>query len=206
MQREKRYKQQGVALGLSKQPLPPPSVYNVLVSVMKIGQYPPLSVSLPIALAKNLGPDAAALYRKGLQCRNSGFGLAAVGYFRRVVEDKTNELIEVATKLAESHSVDVDTVTRMRAAANSTEYTRYEDKLKIAATVFPDSLKVDNMNPLKVLFGLVSKGIHSLSEAECIEIADETTDVFDFIFTNLRAQVEDRKAFANKVKKLSLYS
>lgn len=206
MQREKRYQQHGVGSGLSKQPVPPPSVYNVVVGVMKVGQYPPPVVSLPTALSKNLGPDAAALYRKGLQCRNYGFGLAAVGYFRRVVEDKTNELIEVAAKLAESHNVDVGTIAKMRAATNLTQYTPYEDKLRIAATVFPDSLKVDGMNPLKLLFGLVSKGLHSLSEAECIEIADETTDVFDFIFTNLRAQVDDRKAFATKVKKLSLGS
>jgi hypothetical protein len=179
-----------------------PSVASVLVGVMKLGQYPEPSVALPKALEKNLGKDAAVLYRKGLVSRNSGFGLAAAVYMRRVVEDKTNELIEVAAQLAESHNVDAVTVAEMRATANSTEYTPYEDKLKIAATVFPDSLKVGSMNPLKTLYNLVSKGIHGLNESECIEIADQTTDVFDFIFTNLRAEVTDRKAFAEKVRKL----
>ena len=205
MKHEERAMGRPMATGLSKSGLPPLATFQAVVGVMKIGEYPPPSVALPPALSKNLGPDAAALYRKGLQCRNNGFGLAAVGYIRRVVEDKTNELIEVAAALAESHGVDAALVAKMRQAASSIEYTRYEDKLQFAATVFPDSLKVGSINPLGTLYGLVSKGIHGLNEAQCIEIADQTTGVFDFIFTNLRAEVADRKAFADKVKKLSAY-
>ena len=81
--------------------LPPLAPYQAVVGVMKIGQYPAPSVALPPALSKNLGPDAAELSRKGLQCRNNGYGLAAVSYIHQVVEDKTNELIEVAAKLAD---------------------------------------------------------------------------------------------------------
>ena len=183
--------------------LPPLAPYQAVVGVMKVGQYPAPSVALPPALSKNLGPDAAELYRKGLQCRNNGYGLAAVSYIRRVVEDKTNELIEVAAKLAESHGEGTAVVAKIRDVANSAEYTAYEEKLKIAATVFPDSLKVGDINPLKALYGLVSRGVHALNEAECIAVADQTVEVFDYIFTNLRADVANRKAFAEKIKKWS---
>src|SRR6185312_5329500 len=80
----------------------PPSQHKVLVEVVKVGQYPEPSVKISKALSNNLGKDASELYRKALICRNNGFGLAAVGYMRRVVEDKTNELIEIAATLAES--------------------------------------------------------------------------------------------------------
>lgn len=167
--------------GLGLMP-PPPGTHNVLVSVMKIGQYPEPAVEVPKGVSKNLGKDADSLYKKALICRNHGFGLAAVGYMRRVVEDKTNELIEIAARLAESHNVDAAVVSKMREAADSTEYTTYEDKLKFAATVFPDNLKVGGANPLNVLYGLVSKGLHGLGEPECIAIADETRDVFEYVF------------------------
>ena len=187
--------------GLGLMP-PPSSTQNVLVGVMKIGQYPEPAVEVPKGVSKNLGKDAAGLYRKALICRNHGFGLAAVGYMRRVVEDKTNELIEIAAKLAESHNVDAAVVSKMREAADSTEYTTYVGKLKFAATVFPDNLKVGGANPLNVLYGLVSKGLHGLGEPECIAIADETRDVFEYVFEKLQAEVDDRKAFMDKVKKL----
>jgi translation elongation factor EF-1beta len=129
-------------------PPPKPNKQNVLVGVVKIGQYPEPAVEIPRSVSKKLGKEATGLYRKALICRNQGFGLAAVGYMRRVVEDKTNELIEIAAKLAESHGVDPTAVSKMRQAADSTKYTTYEKKLEFAATVFPESLKVGGANPL----------------------------------------------------------
>jgi hypothetical protein len=180
-----------------------PSTRKVLVEVMKVGQYPPISIAIPKALEANLGHDAAELYKKALISRNNGYGLAAAVYTRRVVEDKTNELIQVVADLAESHNVDSDIVAKIRAAGDSAVYLPYEEKLKIAGAVFPDSLKVGSINPLKSLYGLVSEAIHGLSEDECIEIADQTAFVFDYVFTNLKAQTSDRKTFADHVKKLT---
>jgi hypothetical protein len=64
-------------------------------------------------------------------------------YIRRIVEDKTNELIEVAAKLAESYSVEPQIVTAMRAAI--TERTTYDEKLKLAGAVLPDAIKVEGL-------------------------------------------------------------
>ena len=69
--------------------------------------------------------------------------------------------------------------------------------------MFPDNLKVGDINPLKTLYGLVRRGIHGLDEEQCIAVADQTVEVFDYIFTNLRADVANRKAFAEKIKKWS---
>lgn len=88
---------------------------------------------------------------------------------------------------------------KIRAAA--TERTTYDQKLKIAATVLPETLLIDGVNPLAELYSLVSEGVHGLSEEECIAVADETTSVFEFIFTNLRAQMQARQGFVEKVKK-----
>ena len=181
----------------------PPSSVSVLVKVSKIGQYPPLSIKISNALQKSLGREDATLYRKALITRNEGHGLAAVGYIRRVVEDKTNDLIEFAAQIAEARNIDTAIVEKIRASAKSDEYTPYEEKLKIASTVFPNSLKVGDINPLQVLWKLVSKGFHGLSEAECVEIADQTLDVFEHMFTKLKAEVDNDKIFAEKIKRMS---
>jgi hypothetical protein len=182
---------------------PQPTTENVIIQVMKVGQYPEPSIELPDALEKNLGKDSAALYKKALICRNNGYGLASAAYMRRVVEDKTNELIEVVAKFAEAHGVEAKKVEEIRAAANSAgEYTRYEDKLKIAGAVFPESLKVGGKNPLFSLFKLVSEGIHGKSEEECVKVAEDTDAVFQYVFTNLKAETEIRKAFIEKMKEL----
>jgi hypothetical protein len=177
----------------------PGSTTYVTSKIQKIGQAPALSVSIPRSLEKNLGEASASLYKKSLICRNEGYGLAAVTYIRRVVEDKTDELIEVVSQLAESHNVDSEVIKKIRAA--KTERTSYDDKLKIAATVLPESLVIDGVNPLGELYSLVSAGVHDLSEEDCISVADETKSVFEFTFTNLRAQTKVRQDFVSKVKK-----
>jgi hypothetical protein len=175
------------------------STTTVAIKFQKIGQFPALSIDVPKGLQPNLGEEGIGLYKKALINRNSGFGLGAVTYIRRVVEDKTNELIEVAAKLAESHHVGANIVESIRAAA--TERTTYDQKLKIAATVLPEALLIEGVNPLGELYNLVSEGVHGLSEEQCIAVADETTSVFEFIFTNLRAQTQARQGFVEKVTK-----
>jgi len=172
-----------------------------IAQVQKIGQFPPLSIAIPKALQKNLGVSSTDLYKKSLISRNTNFGLGAVTYIRRVVQDKTDELIEVVAKLAEAHNVEPEVVNNIRAVKK--ERTTYEAKLKIAATVVPSSLVVDGANPLAVLYDLVSAGIPDLTEEQCTALADETKSVFEFTFTHLRAEIKVREDFVASVKKLT---
>lgn len=174
--------------------------HYVSAQIQKVGQFPPLSIDIPKLLEKNLGGTDAALYKKALTCRNRDYGLGAVSYIRRVVEDKTEELIEVVAELAESHKIDPKTVAAIRAA--KVQKTTYDEKLRIASAVIPESLLIEGVNPLEVLYGLVSAGLHDLSEEKCIEIADEGKAAFEYTFANLRAETDGRKDFANSIKKL----
>lgn len=182
---------------------PPPPLIDVVVEVMKVGQYPKPSIEIPPALEKNLGKESADCYKRALICRNTGFGLAATGYMRRVVEDKTNELIEIVANHAELNGIDPAIVAKIRKAADSNAgYTPYDQKLELASGVFPDSLMVGNINPLQKLYSLVSEGIHGKSEEQCVEIANNTDAVFQYLFTNLKAQTDTRREFMEKLKKL----
>jgi len=203
MQKKQTVTRPRLATGFSNRPPPPPTMVEITSHVMKVGQYPAPTVVLPKDLEDNLGQDAAKFYRRALVCRNTGFGLAAATYIRRVVEDKTNELIELAAQLAESHQLDTVAVAEIRKAADSSVYTRFEDKLKYASTVFPDALLVGTQNPLSTLYSLVSKGIHGLSEEECLVIADDTVEVFAYVFAKLRAEMTDRKKFLERMKRLN---
>ena len=102
MQYENQMVSAGIASGLSNTPQSPPSQASVLVRVMKVGQFPRPSIAIDKSLERNLGEASAALYKKGLISKNMGYGLAAASYIRRVVEDKTNELIDISATLAES--------------------------------------------------------------------------------------------------------
>ncbi|MGC1256456.1 MAG: hypothetical protein WA867_12930, partial [Candidatus Acidiferrales bacterium] len=100
---------------------------------MKVGQSPAQTASIPPSIEKRLG-CSAIFYKRALTSRNEGFGLAAVAYFRRVVEDKTNELVDVVADSAEAMGMSEADVTKIRAAKDEKIY---EDKFKIAAQSMP---------------------------------------------------------------------
>jgi hypothetical protein len=173
-------------------------IFRSPTGVMKVGQSPAQSASIQPTIEKRLG-DSAIFYKRGLTCRNEGFGLAAVAYFRRVVEDKTNELIDVVAESAVALGMSAEDVAKIRAAKDQKVY---EDKLKIAAEAMPAVMKPDGANPLQALYELLSKGLHNQTEEECLQIADEVHDIFDYLFDRLRTEIEDRKSFVEKVKKI----
>lgn len=163
---------------------------------MKVGQYPMPSARVPSRIEGRLGASAE-FYRKAITSRNEGYGIASVAYFRRVIEDKTSELIDVVADAAKAYGIGEEDVTRIRAAKNERIY---EDKLKIAAQAIPNVLKPDGVNPLQALYSILSGGIHTQSEDECLQIADEIQDVFDYLFDRLRTEIDERSTFVAKVK------
>ncbi|HEV3316804.1 MAG TPA: hypothetical protein VG488_07555 [Candidatus Angelobacter sp.] len=167
--------------------------------VQKIGQFPAQSVDIPRDLEKRLG-DSARLYKNAIMCRNFNLGIAALAYMRRVIENKTNELIDVIVEQAESYGIDKMLVDAIRAAKD--ERMTYDQRLHLASEAIPSTLKGNGGNPLAALYGLLSAGLHARSEEECIAIVDEIRDVFEYVFARLRAEIEDRNRMMSKINKL----
>ncbi len=167
-------------------------------NVMKVGQSPAQTASIPPSIEKRLG-CSAIFYKRALTSRNEGFGLAAVAYFRRVVEDKTNELVDVVADSAEAMGMSEADVTKIRAAKDEKIY---EDKFKIAAQSMPSAMKPDGANPLQALCDLLSVGVRTQTERQCLQIADDVHEIFDYLFDRLRTKIEDRNSFVAKVKKI----
>jgi len=149
-----------------------------------VGQFPAQSTSIPSTIEKRLG-TSAIFYRRALTCRNEGYGLAAVAYFRRVVEDKRNELVDVVADSAEAMGMSEEDIAKIRAAKSQKVY---EDKLKIASQAMPSTMKPDGANPLHALFELLSVGLHTQTEEECLQIAYNVHEIFDYLFDSLRAR------------------
>ena len=153
---------------------------------------------IPQALERSLGPTKE-FYSKALISYSQGYGIGAVSYFRRVVEEKTNELIDILADLAAQRGISPEDVEKIRLAKNEKTYST---KLETAALVVPLSLRPGGHNPLALLHDLLSKGLHARGEEECIGIAREIRQAFEYVFVNLRAQIETDAQFVRDIHKL----
>lgn len=164
-----------------------------------VGQVPKPSTTISRTLKNHLGQDAE-IYRKGLICRNEGFGIGAVSYIRRVVENKTNELIDVIADLATAEGLSPDQAEKLRSAKDNKAY---DKKLEVAAPLVPASLRPGDVNPLGELHRLLSLGLHGRTEEECLQIADDTREIFEYVFERLRAQIDAHRSFKDRVTKIA---
>ncbi|SRR5712691_8508369 len=130
--------------------------------IMKVGQYPPMEERFPIELEQRLGAEDLDRYKKALRSRNFNFGLGALSYLRRVVENKTNDLLDMIAEAAAAGGVsDIE----KRVAEAKASY-RFEDKVALAAELLPKALRPGDINPLDALHDLASSGIHWKSEED----------------------------------------
>lgn len=165
-------------------------------AVRKIGQVPPQEIDISKALEARLA-DTAGHYKKALICRGQNYGIAAMAYLRRVVDEKTDDLIDVMAELSETHGVAKDQIAKLLTAKNEV---RYEDKLKVASGLIPNALRPGGVNPLGQLYVMTSHGLHGKSDDECVAIFDDLKADFEYVFGNLHLQAEQLREFAKRVQ------
>ena len=167
---------------------------------IKVGQYPPLEINPAPDLEKKLGPENTALYKKALICRNQSFGLAALGYLRRVVENQMNSLLDLIANAAKASAFLPEELAKLEEIKKTG---RFEAKAEFAAKILPPYLRPGGHNPLGVLTSLPSEGLHGKSEAECIDIFDRVQLVFEYLFRNLSASSDEAAAYVQRLTELA---
>src|SRR6266404_4480959 len=159
---------------------------------IKVGQWPPLTIEASPELAKALGPKDAELYKKGLIDFNFGHGIGAIAYFRRVLENKINALLDLIAEAARNAHVAGEELAKIEAVKKSH---RVEDKIDIASKILPAHLKPGGHNPLDKLYGPLSAGLHGESDDECLTIFSEARFVFEYLFKNLTEGNEEARKY-----------
>ena len=124
-------------------------------SLIKIGQYPSLadlSNQELIKYRKILNDEKFRELNRGIGLTTHGVGIGAFVYLRRVFEGLIfNTYNDSSTK----GTIDLETFTKLR----------MEDKIETLKGDLPEFL-VRN----KIMYGILSKGIHELGEQECLDI------------------------------------
>jgi hypothetical protein len=163
---------------------------------MKVGQYPPLSIEPSPEMEKALGPEDSELYKKGLIEFQFGHGIGAVAYFRRVLENKINALLDLIAEAARNENVANEDIEKLEAVKKSH---RVEDKIDVASEALPDRLKPGGHNPFDKLYKPLSAGLHGEPDGECLTIFSEARFVFEFLFKNLTESNEEIRQYIQRL-------
>lgn len=161
----------------------------------KVGQIPELGESIDSKLNKALG-DSAGLYRKAVRSRSFGFGIGAVSYLRRIVEDKTDALMD----LLKDERWESWTTGEQQEYENARLTYQYSQKIEYAAEkILPQTAFVNGRDSFAALHDVTSSGLHGKTEEQCIEIFDRCNLIFTRTFQLLHEHKREREEFAKEL-------
>jgi len=165
----------------------------------KVGQLPPPEINLDSNLDNFLSEEDKGFYKKALLNLQYGYGIGAFSYFRRIVQ---NEIENIAEKLANINSANKEKIIK---AIQDYKHNKVMKNLINDLTKFlPKKLLELGDNPLLVLYGQLSDGLHNLTEEECIKRSESIDELLRFVIAELRndSGFESAKDAINKLRGL----
>lgn len=166
--------------------------------VYKIGEMPPFGPPVPARVISLVGPERN-LFLKGRRAENQGLGIGSFAYYRRVVDSQWQRLIEEIIRVAERVGAPESMLAVLRQAAAEDQFAKAVGMIKDG---IPESLKVDGHNPLTLLYGALSEGLHAQTDEECLEIASSIRVVLTELAERIGQALKDEKELKDAVSRL----
>ena len=160
-------------------------------TMIKIGQYPSVAdLSFPNLkkYSKDIDKESMKELKRAIGLHAQGIGVGSYVYLRRIFE----RIVEKAKQQAEAdQKIDLSEYNKMRV----------QERISLLKDYLPEMI---SSNP--VIYGIVSKGIHELSEEECIEYFPVMKECIIIIldqWEQKRREQENIKKLGNSIASIS---
>ncbi len=163
----------------------------------KVGQIPPWNKTLDKNLEKLLYAQQD-YYKKGLICESQGYGIDAYAYYRRIVEDVVDNLLNYIEDIIEP----VEKERYSNALKEVKKTIVAKEKIALVKDLLPSVLRPEGFNPLSILYSSLSDGIHNESDEKCLELAQHIREVLVFLTTQIAIHRESSKVFTESMRKI----
>ena len=166
-------------------------------SIMKVGQFPAWDIKGNNDIEKLLG-EHSSYFKRGLICESQGYGIGAFAYYRRIVEEIIDSLLDQISNLLSGEEKQ-----KYADALAKTKTTRVTaEKIELVKDLLPPILRPNNMNPLSTLHEVLSEGLHADADERCVQLAEAVRNVLVFLTNQIEVSTAAGKSFTESMKGL----
>lgn len=167
---------------------------------MKFGQVPTFGPQIPARLLRIVQADRE-LFLQGRRCESRGLGIGAFAYYRRVVENQRDRIIEAVAKAVKTVGSTPAIDELFHNALNQYQFSTSVEMLK---DVIPQALLINGENPLILLHNALSKGLHNpeMTDEHCLELAQSIRIVLTELAERIANVTKEDKELLNAIKAL----
>ena len=164
----------------------------------KYGESPVYGPPTPARLIRLFGSDRD-LFLKGRRCENQGLGIGAFVYYRRVVENHKDQILDEIIRVSEKIGAPAEMLAKLSAAKAENQFARAMESVKNA---IPPALLINGANPLTLLHSALSVGLHAQSDEQCLEFAQAVRVVLVELAERLAQILKDETELNTAVTRL----
>jgi len=168
------------------------------IKLQKYGELPRKALERDRVLQKFFSDDSE-YYEKAIVCLSHGYGIAAFAYFRRIVENNILKLLDLISEEAENATNKEEIKS---ALAELQKESPMSEKIKVANKALPEYLKPSGLNPLGRLYQVLSEGVHSLNDQECLDKTSEIQECLKYLISELSDRKKNQSRFKSMVGSL----
>jgi hypothetical protein len=176
-----------------------PQQGNLHCAMVKLGEDPTFGSCIPSRVITLVGPDRD-VFLKGRRCENQGLGIGAFAYYRRVIENQKNRLFDEIIMVANSVGAQKEQIQALEVAKSETQFSRAVESAK---AVIPRELFIQGRNPLSLLHGALSEGLHALSDDQCLELATSIREVLFELAERVGQVLKEQKSLNAAIAQLA---
>jgi hypothetical protein len=167
-------------------------------AVVKYGELPGFGPPVPSRVAALVGPDRD-LFFAGYRAEGLGMGMGAFAYYRRVVENQKNRLVEEISRVAKVVGADPGMLELLEKVKAEQRFTKAIEEIKPS---IPQSLLIKGHNPLMLLHDALSEGIHAETDQQCLEIAGSIRVILSELADKMTSALKDTRELNDAVSRL----
>src|SRR5262249_11039387 len=130
----------------------------------KFGEFPQYGPPTPARLLRLIGSKDRELFLKGRRSEIQGLGIGAFVYYRPVVENQKNRILDEIIRVSEKIGASADMLKSLNDAKKEIQFSKAVENVKYA---IPQALLVNGQNPLMLLHSALSSGVHEMTDELC---------------------------------------
>lgn len=169
-----------------------------ICEVYKFGELPHFGPPVPARVLRLIQPDRE-LFLSGRRCENQGLGIGAFTYYRRVVENQWTRFVDEIIRVGKAIGAPELSIKALEASRDEQQFSKAVKGLKDA---IPAALLINGNNPLVLLHGALSQGVHNLSDEECLVLATSIRVVLVEFAEKLGQALKDEKELSDSITRL----
>lgn len=167
--------------------------------IIKMGEFSFYGPSVPSKLVTLIGPDRD-LFIKGLKCESQQLGIAAFSYYRRVIENQRDRIIDKVIAALSNTGGNDDACVLLNNLKKQRQFKTSVDELK---PHLPESLLIEGHNPIALLHRSLSIGLHELSDENCLSYAHSVRIVLAELSVKLKLLLSDKNELKDAINTLN---